>query len=164
MSVKWGVLGTAGIARGCTIPGMLKAEDCKVYAIAGRDEKKTQFFKEQFGFEKAYVGYEALLQDPEVQAVYIPLPNHMHYEWVIKALKAGKNVLCEKPLALNACEAEEMYRTAKENNVILAEAYAYLHSPYIKSLKEDIASGLIGEIDYVETDTGLDSCCMKQYR
>lgn len=151
MSIKWGVLGTAGIAAGCTIPGMKQAEGCELYAIAGRNENKVLKFQEKYGFEKAYVGYEALLQDSEVQAVYIPLPNHMHYEWVIKALKAGKNVLCEKPLALNACEAEEMYRTAKENNVILAEAYAYLHSPYIKSLKEDIASGLIGEIDYIET-------------
>lgn len=151
MSIKWGVLGTAGIAAGCTIPGMKQAEGCELYAIAGRNENKVLKFQEKYGFEKVYVGYEALLQDSEVQAVYIPLPNHMHYEWVIKALKAGKNVLCEKPLALNACEAEEMYRTAKENNVILAEAYAYLHSPYIKSLKEDIASGLIGEIDYIET-------------
>lgn len=151
MGIKWGVLGTAGIAAGCTIPGMKQAEGCELYAIAGRSESKVHQFQEKYGFEKAYVGYEALLQDPQVQAVYIPLPNHMHYEWVIKALKAGKNVLCEKPLALNVEEAEAMYRTAKENNVLLAEAYAYLHSPYVKALKEDVESGIIGEIDYIET-------------
>ncbi len=151
MSVKWGVLGTASIAKGCTIPGMKGANNCELYAIAGRDEKKVNSFKEEFGFEKAYVGYEKLIEDPDVAAVYIPLPNHLHKEWVIKALKAGKHVLCEKPLALNAKDAEEMFATAKENNVILMEAYAYLHSPYITALKEDLASGIIGTPDYIET-------------
>ena len=151
MGIKWGVLGTAGIAAGCTIPGMKQAEGCELYAIAGRSESKVIQFQEKYGFTKAYVGYEALIRDPEVQAVYIPLPNHLHYEWVMKALKAGKHVLCEKPLALNAGEAEVMYRTAKENGVILAEAYAYLHSPYVKALKEDVESGIIGDIEYIET-------------
>ena len=151
MSVKWGVLGTANIARGCTIPGMKMAENCELYAIAGRNEAKVQSYKDEFGFEKAYVGYDKLLEDPEVQAVYIPLPNNLHKEWVIKALKAGKHVLCEKPLALNAEDAKEMFAIAKENNVILMEAYAYLHSPYIQSLKDDIKSGIIGDVEFVDT-------------
>ncbi len=151
MSVKWGVLSTANIARGCTIPGMKMAENCELYAIAGRNEAKVQSYKDEFGFEKAYVGYDKLLEDPEVQAVYIPLPNNLHKEWVIKALKAGKHVLCEKPLALNAEDAKEMFAVAKENNVILMEAYAYLHSPYIQSLKEDIKSGIIGDVEFVDT-------------
>ncbi len=151
MGVKWGVLGTASIAENCTIPGMLKAEDCELYAIAGRDEDKTLRFQEQFGFEKSYVGYDALIQDSKVQAVYIPLPNGLHYEWVIKALQAGKHVLCEKPLALSAKDAQTMYQVAKEQGVVLTEAFAYLHSPYVKSLKEDIDSGMIGDIDYIET-------------
>ena len=151
MSVKWGVLGTANIARGCTIPGMKMAENCELFAIAGRNEEKVQRYKDEFGFEKAYVGYDKLLEDPEVQAVYIPLPNNLHKEWVIKALKAGKHVLCEKPLALNAADAREMFAVAKENNVILMEAYAYLHSPYIASLKEDVRSGIIGDVEFVDT-------------
>jgi len=151
MSIKWGVLGTAAIAAGCTIPGMKQAEGCELYAIAGRDEKKVQNFKEKFGFSKGYIGYDALLSDEQVQAVYIPLPNNLHYEWVMKAIAAGKHVLCEKPLALNSIEAEEMHVAAQANGVILAEAYAYLNSPYIKALKEDVQSGIIGEIDYVET-------------
>ena len=151
MSVKWGVLGTANIARGCTIPGMKIAENCELYAIAGRTEEKVEKYKEEFGFEKGYVGYGKLLEDPEVQAVYIPLPNHLHKEWVIKALKAGKNVLCEKPLALNAEDAREMFAAAKENNVILMEAYAYLHSPYVAALKEDITSGVIGDVQFVDS-------------
>lgn len=151
MSVKWGVLGTANIARGCTIPGMLKAGNCELYAIAGRSEEKAEAYKNEFGFAKAYVGYDKLLEDPDVQAVYIPLPNNLHKEWVIKALNAGKHVLCEKPLALNADEVREMFAAAKENNVILMEAYAYLHSPYIASLKADIGSGIIGDVDLIQT-------------
>ncbi len=151
MSVKWGVLGTANIARGCTIPGMKLSENCELYAIAGRSEQKVEKYKAEFGFEKGYVGYDRLLEDPEVQAVYIPMPNHLHKEWVIKALKAGKNVLCEKPLALNAEDAREMFAVARENNVILMEAYAYLHSPYVAALKEDIASGIIGDVLFVDS-------------
>lgn len=151
MSVKWGVLGTANIARGCTIPGMKQAGNCELYAIAGRNEKKVESYKNEFGFTKSYVGYEKLLEDPEVQAVYIPLPNSLHKEWVIKALKAGKHVLCEKPMVLTADDAREMFDIAKANNVILMEAYAYLHSPYISSLKADLESGIIGDVDYIET-------------
>ena len=140
MSIKWGVLGTADIAKGCTIPGMLKA-----------DKEKAESFKTTFGFKKAYVGYEALLADSEVKAVYIPLPNSLHCEWVIKALKAGKHVLCEKPMALSVDEARLMYKTAEENNVFLMEAFAYLHSPYVQSLKDDINSGIIGDIFFIDT-------------
>ncbi len=151
MSVKWGVLGTAKIANGCTIPGMQEAKNCELYAIAGRNEEKAVSFKEKFGFEKAYTGYEKLIEDPEVQAVYIPLPNNLHKEWVIKALRAGKHVLCEKPLALNADDEREMFEEARANGVLLMEAFAYLHSPYIAALKEDVKSSVIGDIDYIET-------------
>ena len=149
--VRWGVLGTAGIAAGCTIPGMQIAEGCELYAIAGRSREKAEAFKARFGFRKAYQGSDALLADPEVEAVYIPLPNNLHCEWVIKALKAKKHVLCEKPAAMNESELRSMFRTAGENGVILTEAFAYLHSPYISRLKEIIASGEIGQIDYIDT-------------
>ncbi len=149
--IRWGVLGTANIARGCTIPGMKLAEDCELYAIAGRSLEKAEAFKQEFGFQKAYGSYEELIADKDVQAVYIPLPNHLHFQWVKQALNAGKNVICEKPLALNAGEAKEMFDIAAENGVYLMEAYAYLHSPYVESLKNDITSGIIGDIDYIET-------------
>lgn len=149
--VKWGVLGTANIARGCTIPGMKLANNCELYAIAGRNPEKAEAFKDEFGFSKSYEGYDALIEDPDIQAVYIPLPNDLHLKWVKAALKKGKHVLCEKPLALNAEDAREMFDTARENNVFLMEAYAYLHTPYIQSLKNDIASGIIGEVDYIES-------------
>ena len=148
--VNWGVLGTAGIARGCTIPGMQLADNCRLYAIAGRDPEKAGMFKTEFGFEKAYCSYEELLADPAVEAVYIPLPNSLHYEWVIKAARAGKHILCEKPLAPNAKQAAEMQAAAQENGVWLMEAFAYLHSPLTAAIKAELALGAIGEVRYLE--------------
>ncbi len=149
--IKWGVLGTANIARGCTIPGMKLVDECELFAIAGRSPEKAESFKQEFGFQKAYGSYEELIADKEVQAVYIPLPNHLHLKWVKEALNSGKHVICEKPLALNADEAKEMFDTARENGVYLMEAYAYLHSPYVESLKKDVTEGIIGDVDYIET-------------
>lgn len=151
MKIKWGVLGTANIADYGVIPGMLQADNCELYAIAGRKQEKLDRYVNKFGFTKSYLGYDKLLEDPEVQAVYIPLPNDIHKEWVIKALKAGKHVLCEKPMALNSSELKEMFEVAKENNVILMEAYAYLHSPYVKALIDDVKSGIIGDLVFMES-------------
>ena len=147
--VRWGVLGTADIARGQTIPGMRTAEHCECYAIAGRRIEKARSYQEEFGFRKAYGSYDELLADPEVQAVYIPLPNDLHCEWTVRALKAGKHVLCEKPLAVSAAQAEEMFRTAEENHVLLMEAFAYLHSPFIRAVREELDAGAIGGIRYL---------------
>ena len=133
-NIKLGVLGTAGIARGCTIPGMQLADNCDLYAIAGRSIEKANQFKEEFGFEKAYGDYESLLADENVQAVYIPLPNHVHLEWIEKAAKAGKHVLCEKPMCMNPAELKEAFEVCRENNVILMEAFAYLHGDAINAL------------------------------
>ena len=116
--IKWGVIGTAGIARSCTIPGMIQAYNCELYAIAGRSIDKAEQFKEKFGFEKAYGSYKELLDDPEVEAVYIALPNTLHYEWAVKAMKSGKHVLCEKPMATSIEECEQMLQTAKEHNYL----------------------------------------------
>ena len=149
--VKWGVLGTAGIAKGHTIPGMVQAENCELYAIAGRSRAKAEAFQKEFGFQKIYDDYNALLADPLIEAVYIPLPNQLHYEWVIRALKAKKHVLCEKPLAPTLAQIEEMIATAKENGVFLMEAFAYLHSPYMAAVKQQLKSGVIGDVLYVES-------------
>ena len=148
--IRWGVLGTANIARGCTIPGMQLAENCALYAIAGRSREKAEQFRAEFGFEKAYGSYEALLADPAVEAVYIPLPNTLHREWVIRAARAGKHILCEKPMAPDAAQAAEMQAAAKENGVLLMEAFAYLHSPLIAAIKAELDRGAIGEVRYLE--------------
>ena len=150
--INWGVLGTAGIAWGQTIPGMQQAENCYLYAIAGRSMEKAQAFQKEFGFEKAYDSYDALLADPQVEAVYIPLPNELHYEWAVKAMQAGKHVLCEKPLAPTPEQVQQLYAKAEECGVILMEAFAYLHSPYMAALKEELNRGAIGDVLYVESE------------
>ena len=149
--IRWGVLGTADIARGQTIPGMQLASNCELYAVAGRRAEKAQQYQKEFGFQKAYEGYDALLKDPEVEAVYIPLPNDLHAEWIIRALQAGKHVLCEKPLAPTEAEAERMFRAAEENGVFLMEAFAYLHSPAVAALKKEIDSGAVGEVRFIDS-------------
>lgn len=150
--VTWGVLGTAHIAKGHTLPGMLQAENCRMYAIAGRNLQKAKAFQEEFGFEKAYGSYEALLADPEVEAVYIPLPNELHYEWAVKALQAKKHVLCEKPLAPTAAQMQALAKTAEENGVYVMEAFAYLYSPYMAAVKKELEKGTIGEVVYMESE------------
>ena len=149
--INWGVIGTAGIAKGCTIPGMQLAENCNLYAIAGRSMEKAKAYQTEFGFEVAYDSYEALLADPMVEAVYIPLPNELHYEWTIKALKAKKHVLCEQPLAPTPAQIQEMFACADENGVLLMEAYAYLHNPLMAAIKQELKSGVIGDVRYMES-------------
>ncbi len=148
--IKWGVLGTAYIFERDTAEGMRQAENCERYAIAGRSMEKAEAFREKYGFQKAYGSYEALLADPEVEAVYVPLPNTMHHEWTIQALKAKKHVLCEKPLAPTAREAAEMFEAARENGVWLMEAFAYQHSPYVDAICREIEAGAIGKTLYME--------------
>lgn len=148
--IKWGVMGTAYIFERDTARGMELAGNCELTAIAGRSMEKAQEFKERYGFERAYGSYGELLEDPEIEAVYIPLPNTLHYEWTIKALQHGKHVLCEKPLAASAQQAREMFRAARENRVFLMEAFAYQHSPYIKEIRKVVEDGTIGEIRYIE--------------
>ncbi len=149
--IKWGVLGTASIAKRETIPGMLQTKNCELYAIAGRTLEKAEQFKEEFEFQKAYGSYEELLEDPEVEAVYIPLPNHLHKEWVLKAAEHKKHILCEKPMSGSANDTKEMIQACKDAGVYLMEAYAYLHSPLMKKLKQQIDDGLIGDVNFIES-------------
>lgn len=149
--VTWGILGTATIAKRNTIAGMKKAENCRLYAIAGRNPEKVQEYVNEYGFEKGYTSYDELLDDPEVEAVYIPLPNNLHYEWVLKAVNKKKHVLCEKPMGLNVEQVEKMIAAANENGVFLMEAFAYLHSPFVTAMKNEIDAGIIGELTYMES-------------
>lgn len=144
--IKWGILGTANIARKALIPGIQSSENGELYAIAGRKREKVDEFNNNFHPERVYYSYEELLQDDNVQAVYIPLPNALHMEWVIKALENGKNVLCEKPIALDEFEAESMFICAFNNKKILMEAFAYIHNPLIHKMKEIIDKGTLGAI------------------
>lgn len=149
--VTWGVLGTAEIARTHVIPGMQWAPNCELLGIAGRNPQKVKDFAEMFSIPRIYPDMDALLEDPDIQAVYIPLPNDMHFEWTMRALRANKNVLIEKPIAINAEQARIMFRTAEEHEVLLMEGFAYLHSPYMSSLRMLIRNGEIGEVEYIQS-------------
>ena len=108
--------------------------------------EKARQAADEFGIQDAYDSYEALIADDSIDAVYIPLPNHLHREWTLRALRAGKHVLCEKPLALTAAEAEEMAAAAATAGVKLAEAFMYRHHPRYEMIRSVIASGEIGQI------------------
>ena len=149
--VNWGILGCAAIAKVRTIPGLLQADNANLYAVASRGSKKAEEFQRLFSAEKAYDSYEALLADGNVDVVYIPLPNSLHFEWVVKAAKAKKHILCEKPLALNAQEAERMYEACEAEGVLLMEAFAYRHAPLIQKVKELIDEGAVGKVKYIES-------------
>ncbi|MDN5313813.1 MAG: hypothetical protein PWP10_2559 [Clostridiales bacterium] len=149
--IKWGVLGTADIAWGQVIPAMLMAENCELYGIAGRNPDKVRKFREHFGFVKGFNSLDAMLDDVEIEAVYIPLPNNLHKEWVLKAAQKGKHILCEKPFAANEADIVEMISACDEAGVQLMEAFAYLHSPVIKHIKQTLDSGIIGQARFIET-------------
>lgn len=149
--IRWGVLGCAMIARVRTVPGLLQANNAELYAVASRGAEKALEMKEKFGAKVSYGSYEELLNDPEVEAVYIPLPNSMHCEWVLKAADAGKHILCEKPLGLTAFEAERMFDYCEEKGVLLMEAFAYRHSPLVQKVKKLIDEGAIGKVLYLES-------------
>lgn len=150
-TVRWGVLGCSGIGKSRTIPGLLACENAELYAIAGRNEEKLKAYAEPFAPKKLYTDYQALLDDENVDAVYLPLPNGIHMEWVKKAAAAGKHILCEKPMALTEEQVREMFAAAKEHGVLLEEAYVYRHAQLVQKVKEIVDSGAIGRIRYLES-------------
>ncbi|EFM09689.1 oxidoreductase domain protein [Paenibacillus curdlanolyticus YK9] len=144
--LRWGIMGCAGIAKRAVIPGIQQSAYNEVAAIASRDESNAKQTAEALDIPDAYGSYEALLADSSIDAVYIPLPNHLHKEWTIKAAEAGKHILCEKPLALTAQEAAEMANAAEQAGVLLAEAFMYRYHPRYSVIQDLIASGAIGEV------------------
>jgi predicted dehydrogenase len=149
--LRWGVLSTARIGRGKVIPGIQAVERCEVVAIGSRDADLAKGVATELGIPRAHGSYEALLEDPEVDAVYIPLPNHMHREWTIAAARAGKHVLCEKPIALSSAEAEEMADVCAAEGVRLMEAFMYRLHPSWVAVRELVGSGRIGELRAVQS-------------
>ena len=123
--VRWGVLSTASIAREKWIPGIRRSPEQRgeVVAIASRDTGRAREVARELDIPRAYGSYEALLADPDVEAVYIPLPNHRHLEWTLAAARAGKHVLCEKPLALSSVDAERMAAACADAHLLLMEAF-----------------------------------------
>ncbi len=150
--VRWGILSTAKIGLKKVIPAMQKGEYCDVRAIASRDARQARKAAKRLGIRHSYGSYEDLLADQHTEAVYIPLPNHLHVEWSIKALAAGKHVLCEKPLGLNAANARELLAAAEEHpRLKIMEGFMYRHHPQWQRAKLLVDRGKIGELRAIQS-------------
>ena len=154
--INWGILGCANIAKDRTIPSLLQVENSSLYAIAGRNPERLAAFADAFHPQVTYGSYDELLADPDVDAVYLPLPNTLHMEWSIRAMKAGKHVLCEKPLGMNAAQVRRMVEVAEEQNVRLTEAFSYLHGGAVRKAHEIIDSGVLGTIKHIDVRYAFD--------
>jgi predicted dehydrogenase len=149
--LRIGVLSTADIAIKKVIPGMRRAARVEVAAIASRDGDQARAVADRLDIPRAHGSYEALLADPDIDAVYIPLPNHLHAEWTIAAARSGKHVLCEKPLALTATDAERMAGACDAAGVRLMEAFMYRHHPSWVAVRDLVESGRIGRLAAVRS-------------
>jgi predicted dehydrogenase len=143
--VRWGIISTANIARGQFLPG-LRAAGGVPAAVAGRDLGRAQAWAEQHGVDRAVAGYQALIDDPDIDALYVPLPNSLHAGWTIKALRAGKPVLCEKPLCGTLAEAEQVLAVAGETGTLLWEAFVFPFHAQFAAVQKLLADGAIGEL------------------
>ena len=150
--IKWGILGTAQIAKTAIIPAIKALDNCEIIAIASRSLDKAKTFASEFDIPKAYGSYKELLADPEIDAIYNPLPISMHLEWSLKCATAGKPVLCEKPLALNRKEVEEMIRVFSRKKILLGEALMYRYHPLTKKFISLIKEGAIGKVKTVQSN------------
>jgi predicted dehydrogenase len=152
--LKIGILGCANIARKF-IRDVRGSSLVHIGAVASRRAETARAFASENGIERMFSSYDAMLADPSIEAVYLPLPNSMHAEWAIKAANAGKHVLCEKPLALSRQEAESMFEAAERNGTVLLESYPYWFQPQMQALRELIASGAIGAVRSVNASFGF---------
>ena len=149
-ALRIGMLGAARIAPAALIRPARQLPDAEVTAVAARDAARARKFAARHGIPRVHASYDALLEDPEIDAVYNPLPNGLHCEWTIRALEAGKHVLCEKPLASNADEAARMAETAKKTGLVLGEAFHWRYHPLAARMKEIVDGGVLGKIQHVE--------------
>jgi xylose dehydrogenase (NAD/NADP) len=149
--VRWGVLGCAAFAKSTAIPAMRKAEGVALTGIASRHKEKAEAFAQEFGFQKAFGSYEEMLADPEIEAVYNPLPNGLHPEWTIKAAQAGKHSLVEKPFAANVAEAREVARVANQHGVKVMEAFMWRFHPMHRRARQLIRDEAIGPVRFVRS-------------
>lgn len=143
--IAWGILGTAKIAERELVPALQESETANLLAIASRKLIKAKRFAAKHRIPRAYGSYEELLKDPDIEAVYIPLPNHLHYKWTIKAAELGKHVLCEKPLARSVDEVTEMFAACEANHVLLMEGFMYRFHPQTQRVQELLKQKVIGE-------------------
>lgn len=150
--IRWGIMGTANIARSAFLPGVRAAGGGEAYAVAGRERGRTEEYARVNEISHAYQGYDSLLQDPLVDAIYVALPNSLHAEWTIAALRAGKAVLCEKPLCTSVEQTAEVLRVAGETASLLWEAFVFPFHRQMHNLKTIIERGEIGDPVEVQSD------------
>ena len=148
--VRWGIVSTADINRK-VIPAAHASSQVELVAVGSRTQDRADAYAKEWGIARSYGSYEALLEDPEVEAVYISLPNTLHCEWSIRALEAGKHVLCEKPLTRHLDEAEAAFDTAERTGRLLSEAFMYRHNPQTAMLKRLVAEGAVGELRLIRS-------------
>src|SRR6266487_214698 len=148
--LRIGVLGTARIVPMALLSPAQQVPEAKIVTVGSREPRRAQEFARKHTIPRTASSYDAVLTDPEVDAVYIPLPNGLHHRWTLKALQAGKHVLCEKPFAANADEAEEMARAAEQSGKVVMEAFHYRYHPLAARMKEIVTSGILGKIRHVE--------------
>ena len=145
-TIRWGVLGAAAIAIGRTIPAFKAAPSAALLALASRDADKGRKVAQEFGIERVYPTYAALLADPEIDAVYVPLPNQLHFEWALRALQAGKHVLCEKPLCISSEQVAQLCVERDRSGKHIEEGFAFRNHPQWAKFDEIIRAGTIGEV------------------
>jgi len=148
--LRWGILGLGGIAHR-VMQGIGAAKNTEVVAAGSRNWDKAEAFAKQYHIPRSHGSYEGVVEDPQVDLVYVALPNHLHKEWTIRAIRAGKHVLCEKPFAMNEGEAWEMIAEAKKHKAFLMEAFMYRCHPQIAKLKELLKAKVIGEVRLIQS-------------
>jgi predicted dehydrogenase len=149
-AVKWGIISTADINRK-VIPGAKESPKVELVAVASRTADRAEAYAKEWGIERAYGSYDALLEDPDIEAVYISLPNTMHTEWSIRSVQAGKHVLCEKPLSRHPDDVAAAFDAAERAGRRLTEAFMYRHNPQTKRLKELVVDGAVGELRLIRS-------------
>lgn len=146
--IRWGILSTAKIGKKEVIPALQKGQYTTVYAVASRNKEQAEEFAQQCNIPNWFGSYEEMLKDPNIDAVYIPLPNHLHFEWIKNCVKAGKHVLCEKPLTLSSDEIDELIALRDTSGLLIGEAFMVLHHPRWKRVKEMVQNSELGRLEF----------------
>jgi xylose dehydrogenase (NAD/NADP) len=152
--LRFGIIGAANIARAFAA-GVSSSKHARIVGVASRDLAKAKQFAQEFRIDKSFGSYEELLADPQIGAVYLPVPNSMHAEWAIRSAQAGKHILCEKPLATSVADAKSMFAAAESHKVILREGYPYLAQPQTIRIRDLIEQGAIGRLQLIRASFGL---------